>query len=217
MKTNTTDHSEWLILAPGITAIYRRAFVRDVKEIELPSGLSNPRIATFAEVAFANRARNLPWGNLPHDGRASRLWHEKKIGYGGLVHDDWFVVAEKLRVGGAGNVPTTLPGSLRRHFRYGANTGEFLKENEGYAVVAEIKSQVTTDYIAISDYEVKVVGADEGGLMICPPDENGVYVIGFIGFCQMCRRPENTSFPQLVKALPRLKFRLHPDWESWTV
>src|SRR6266481_2895164 len=95
--------SAWMLLPPGNLAILR-----------FPSEemLSGARLATPQELLVANLGKPFPWGSMPRPETASKLWHEKRIGIGGLIHKKWFVTTEG-RFGGALNVPTDGPGALR--------------------------------------------------------------------------------------------------------
>lgn len=216
MKTTFFD---WIILPPGNTAILRFPFKGGLSDCELPEGLSDPRLATACELIVANRSQPYPWGDSPQatPESTSRLWKEKTIGVGGLIHTDWFVTSEN-RFGGASNVPKTGPGALR-HYMYldgGPDSSGILAENEGWAIVAQV-SGVAYAYRQIQLHAAEHVVKDRGGIIVFPKDGNDMYHVGFVGRCMTCPNPELISLRALRFACPELKIELHPDWKGWVI
>lgn len=105
MKDETKPQN-WLLLPPGNMAICREPLDH------VPEGC---QLASVRDVLTANLGRPFPWGQMNTPSPTAKLWHERRMGYGGLHHEKWFVTQEG-RVGGARNVPETLPGSLRSLF-----------------------------------------------------------------------------------------------------
>lgn len=215
MKTTFFD---WIILPPGRSAILRYPFRGKLDECELPPGLSNPRLATPCELLVANQCRPYPWGDLPQatDVNTTRLWKEKRIGIGGLIHNAWFVTSEG-RLGGAPNVPVTGPGALRHYmFLDGGKDPSGTSENEGLAIVADL-SGCDADYRRIELHAAEHVVQDRGAIIVFPKDEEGVYHVGFVGRCMTCPNPELISLRALRHACLDLKIELHPDWKNWQI
>ncbi|MCB9810986.1 MAG: hypothetical protein H6779_04890 [Candidatus Nomurabacteria bacterium] len=178
----------------------------------IPDGF---RLATHSELLSANLGYPFPWGNLPNDNHAFKLWQNHKVGMGGLVHHQWFVTSDG-RFGGADNVPKSLPGSLRcsMYLDGGAGSGE---ENEGYALVKETDKVTQNMYRGVQLHALEHVVADGGHIIVSPVDEEGVVYVGFVGRCMRCPNPEMISFRQLQKAVPDYYFELFPEWENWSL
>lgn len=206
----TKQDSEWILIAPnGRLAICRHPLP------EIPTGC---RMATGAELLCANRGNPFPWGHLPKPHEHNRHWHDRRLGVGGLFHHRWFLTTDG-RFGGAENVPTTPPGSLRSSLLYdgGGLPSDSLAENEGYAVVRETTPADLRAFREIQMYAATHVMAD-GGAIVCSPltATNTIYV-GFVGRCQICPNAELISFQQLKAALPHFSFELWPEWRNWSV
>lgn len=217
--TDSTVHSNWIILPPGKTAILRFPFQGELKDLTLPSGLSNPRLATPCELIVVNLGRPYPWGYSPEafPEKTSKMWKEGQMGIGGLIFDAWFVTAEG-RFGGAPNVPKTGPGALR-HFMYldgGLEPTGLLAENEGYAVVCDVADSHDA-YRKIQVHAAEHVVADTGAIIVSPKDDDGAFHVGFVGRCMTCPNPELFSLRALRNACPDLSIELHPDWKGWTL
>ncbi len=222
MKTEltTTAHYNWIMLPPGKTAILRFPFQGELSQCELPEGLINPRLATAPELIVANQGYPFPWGTKPEasETNTSRIWKERQIGVGGLVHNAWFVTDDG-RMGGAPNVPKIGPGALR-HYMYldGGTSKAGLAENEGLAIVAEISDPVITrDYRRMQLHAAEHVSGDRGAIIIFPKDDQGTYYVGFVGKCMECPNPELISVRALKHAVPDVLIELHPDWKNWRV
>lgn len=201
--------TNWILLPPsGRLAIHRRALS------EIPHGA---RIATGVELLTANLGRPFPWGQLPTPEKASRLWKEHRIGIGGLFHDRWFVTSDG-RLGGAPNVPETLPGSLRSCLYYDgglAPDGYDLAENEGYAVVRPTTEDDRKMFREVQLHAAQHVMADGGSIILSPITSEGTIFAGFVGRCQFCPNAELISFRQLADRVPHYKFELLPEWKNW--
>ncbi|MDB5204301.1 MAG: hypothetical protein JWP09_329 [Candidatus Taylorbacteria bacterium] len=215
-----TTFFDWIILPPGKTAILRFPFKGELSECELPHGLSNPRLATPSELIVANQGRPFPWGYAPEatPDQTSKLWKEKMIGIGGLIHTEWFVAEGGRRYGGASNVPKTGPGALR-HYMFldgGFEPSRVLAANEGLAIVAEL-SESYSDYHEIQLHAAEHVVKDTGAIIVFPKDENGVYHVGFVGRCMTCPKAELVSLRAVKTACPNLKIEMHPDWKNWKI
>jgi hypothetical protein len=202
--------SSWILLPPGKLAILR--FPADT----IPRGA---RLATAAELLTANLGRPFPWGNLPTAERASQLWHQLRIGIGGLVHDRWFVTTDG-RFGGAPNVPQKLPGSLRCCMLLdggGCDGIDQLADNEGYAVVREVPSENADLYRKVQMHAAEHVAADGGAIILTQLNQFNEARVGFVGRCQTCPNPELVSFRQLQSAVPGYKLDLLPEWKDWRI
>ena len=199
----------WMLLPPGDTAVLR--FAAD----KIPAGC---RQATLAEIYAANLGQIFPWGNYPDTSKASRLWHQHRIGYGGLYHHKWFVT-QQGRVGGADNVPKTLPGSLRHAMILdgGISADGILAENEGYAVVKEVPPENHDFYRRVQMHAAEHVAADGGFIILSPLFEGNKAYAGFVGRCQSCPNPELISFRQLQNSVPNYNLQLFPEWINWTL
>ena len=195
-----------IVIGYGNLAIYREP------QLEI---LPNCRQATHAELFSANLGRPFPWGSFPDDTRASILWKEHRIGFGGLVHHNWFVTSDG-RFGGASNVPATLPGSLRCSLLIDGGHGSE-EENEGYALVYKTDPETRRMYRKVQLHALKHVVADGGHIIVSPTGEDGVVYVGFVGRCQQCPNPELISFKQLCSSVSEYEFRLFPEWENWSI
>lgn len=200
---------EWILLPPsGRLAIARRPLS------EIPPGA---RLASGAELFAANLGRPFPWGQLPDSAKASRLWKEQRIGIGGLIHDRWFVTSDG-RLGGAPNVPETLPGSLRSCLYYdGGRAPEEhgLAENEGFAVVRAASDEDQAMFREVQLHAAQHVMADGGSIIVSPLSPAGTVYAGFVGRCQFCPNAELISFEQLRSRVARYRFELWPEWKNW--
>ncbi len=202
------NRQDWLLLSPGNLAICRRSLD------EVPAGA---RLASASELFAANLGRPFPWGAMPTPAKASGLWQEHRIGYGGLYHDRWFIT-EQGRFGGALNVPTVLPGALRSSLLYDGGDACDVAENEGFAVVMPVSDANRDLYRKVQMHAAEHVVADGGHIIISPLDEvhNHAYV-GFVGRCQTCPNPEMISFRQLKAAVPEVNFELFDEWKNWSL
>ncbi len=208
---DANDLENWLLLPPGDKAICRTPLD------DVPEGC---HLASVSDVLSANLGRPFPWGQGPQPNAKAKLWNEKRMGYGGLYHDKWFVTKEG-RVGGAQNVPQSLPGSLRSCFLYDGGFCEpvnQLAENEGFAVIKPVSALNRDLYRKIQMHAAEHVVADGGSIIVAPienPDE--VVRVGFVGRCQHCPNPEMISFRQLQKAVPEYRFELLNEWKGWSL
>ncbi len=196
-----------IVIGDGKFSIIRRPM--DIME-------RNYRLATHAELLVANLGRPFPWGNSPDDSSASRLWKTGRIGYGGLYHGEWFVTSDG-RFGGARNVPTSLPGSLRCSLFIdgGEGSGE---ENEGFALVTETDVCTREMYRKVQVHAHQHVTADGGHIIVSPIiDGTAIVYVGFVGRCQKCPNAELISFEQLKASVPGYKFELFPELKNWSV
>ena len=206
-KMNSTD---WILLAPkGNLAMCRRPLPR------IPEG---GRLATGAELLAANLGKPFPWGQLPTPAKASVLWKSHRMGVGGLFHTAWFLTADG-RLGGAPNVPETLPGSLRSCLFFDGGLApeeQGLEENEGYAVVMPATRADEAMFRAVQLHAAEHVMADGGSVIVSPIQADGRVFVGFVGRCQHCPNAELISFRQLQSRLPEYSFELWPEWRGWT-
>ena len=176
--------------------------------------LPGHRLATHAELLAANLGRPFPWGNLPNDLDASRLWKQNRVGFGGLIHQKWFVTSDG-RFGGALNVPTTLPGALRCSLLIDGGHGSE-EENEGYALIQETDQETRRMYRKVQLHALQHVVADGGHIIVSPVNE-GVVRVGFVGRCQKCPNAELISFEQLKANVPDYRFELFSEWKNWSI
>ncbi len=201
----------WIVLPPGDLAIHRSPTNGD---------LNTPayRVATARELLTANHGRPFPWGDLswPNPKKTDRLWQQHRIGYGGLVHTDWFVTTEG-RFGGAPNVPDTLPGSLRACLLLDGGKTDQLADNEGYAFVRLTNQATRHMYRLVQLWAVEHVKADEGSIIVSPLEESGKIRVGFCGRCRICPNLELVSFRALQTALPKYNFELWDEFKDWQV
>lgn len=211
-KPVNSNQTPWIILPGGFSAIHRSPLK------EIPDGC---RQATFAEFSSANFGAAFPWGFTAEpkgvraedpDGK-SKLWHEYRIGYGGLVHTHWFVCQEG-RVGGAPNVIETLPGALR-HGLYldGGLSPEGLAENEGYAVVRPTTAADRDMYRKLQLHAIQRVTADAGNIIVSPIEPDGSVYVGMTGRCMWCPNREFITLPQIKTAVPGYDFKL---WDEYS-
>ena len=177
------------------------------------------RLATHAELMVANLSRPFPWGNMSNDTEASRLWKNGRIGFGGLCHKKWFVTSDG-RFGGALNVPTNLPGSLRCSLLIDGGKGSE-EENEGFALVRETDDRTREMFRRVQIHALQHVVADGGHIVVSPVynrlDGALGARVGFVGRCQKCPNAELISFEQLKEAVPQYTFELFPEWKNWRV
>jgi hypothetical protein len=202
--------ASWVLLPPGNKALLR--FPAD----RIPGDAEQ---ASLLEVFSANFGRYFPWGNTPDENTGSRLWQESRIGYGGLYHEKWFVTKDG-RIGGARNVPTQLPGVLRKSLFYdgGKAQDNELAENEGFAIVKNVSDENRDFYRRVQMHAAEHVGADGGAIIVSNLFEENKAFVGFVGRCQFCPNPELISFRQLQKALgDRYQIELYPEWQNWSL
>ena len=210
MNSNEISALDWIVIPPnGCLAIARQPLSM------IPEGC---RLATGTELLCANRGQPFPWGHLPQPHAHHRHWHERRLGVGGLFHHRWFLTSDG-RFGGAENVPTAPPGSLRSSLLYdgGGLPTDLLAENEGYAVVKETKESDRRAFRQIQMYAATHVMADGGAIISSPMTEQGIIYVGFVGRCQICPNAELISFKQLQTALPHYSFTLWPEWRNWSI
>lgn len=196
--------SSWLLLPPGNKAILR--FPAD----SIPQGA---RLATSTDLLAANLGRPFPWGSLPNSDKASQLWKKHRIGFGGLIHDRWFITSDG-RCGGAPNVQERIPGSLRQCLMFDGGHGQEA-ENEGYAVIKDVPHENRQLYRRVQLHAAEHVVADSGAIILSPLGINREVHVGFVGRCQSCPNPELISFRQLQAAVPGYRFVLLPEWKNW--
>ncbi len=196
---------EQIVIGDGHLSILRSAS---------PEVIPGFRLATHSELLMANLGRPFPWGNLPNDTEASRLWKQSRVGFGGLIHNKWFVTSDG-RFGGALNVPTTLPGSLRSSLLIDGGHGSE-EENEGYALVQETDEETRRMYRQVQLHALRHVVAD-GGHIIVSPVKDGYVHAGFVGRCQKCPNAELISFEQLKANVPGYHFELFQEWKNWSI
>ncbi len=223
MKTNqgltiTPAIEDFFLLAGGKNAVLRYPFKRPLSELEKPV-TGTYRLATQSEIVAVNYGAPYPWGFMPENTNPTKLWSKRRIGYGGLLHDAWFVIENNERIGGAPNVPETGPGAQRHYLLTsgGIDNDCQLNENEGYAIVWEnIPSANDSVYRTIHAHVAKHVTADRGGVIISPIlNKHELVRVGFIGRCMTCPNPERISINALKDACPSLTIELHPDWQGW--
>lgn len=220
MKPVNPNQSPWIILPGGFSAIHRSPL------LEIPEGC---RQATFAEFSSANFGAAFPWGFTAEpklqgggDGK-SKMWHEYRIGYGGLVHSHWFVCQEG-RAGGAPNVIETLPGALRHGLYLDGGQSAFgLGENEGYAVVRSTTEEDRKMYRKVQLHAMERVAADAGNIIVSPVEVGGpgesnasvprVYV-GMTGRCMWCPNREGITLRQIRESAPDYEFILWDEYKS---
>lgn len=204
------DNNEmWLLLPPGDTALLR------FPAASIPDDC---RLATLAEVYAANLGQMFPWGQFPDAARASRLWQQHRIGFGGLYHHKWFIT-QQGRVGGADNVPKSLPGSLRHAMLLDGGLAllDALADNEGYALVRSVPLANRDFYRAVQMHAAEHVAADGGAIIVTPLFDGNKAKVGFVGRCQSCPNPELISFRQLQKAVPQYELELLGEWKGWSL
>lgn len=206
------------MLLPGGTRAICRFPVQDISLSELQG--QNPgtdfRLATLGEVFEANQGAPFPWGYYPDDSKAARLWKDRRVGYGGLIHSAWFITQDG-RVGGAPNVPSLGQGALRNCLLLDGGHGlsENVEDNEGLAVVRATTSDDQMMYRRVQLHAARHVVADRGSIIVSPIGEDGTIQFGFVGRCQTCPNPELISGPQLQQVLPNYQFQLWDEWENW--
>ena len=212
--------SDWALLPGGKNALLRFPLSGNLSDLTTPP-TGSYRLATQAEIVAMNYGAPYPWGWMPDNSKPTKMWQDYRIGYGGLIHSAWFVLANGERVGGAPNVPDTGQGA-RRHYLLtsgGSNDTPEINDNEGFAVVwEEVPSVNEHAYRTIHDHIASHVTADRGGAIISPILNAGdtIYV-GFIGRCMTCPNPERISIGALQSSCPSLAIALHPSWRNWQV
>ncbi len=219
MLKETIMMQDLILLPGGKTALLRFPLQSDAFDISKLDPATH-RLATHAEIIAVNSAP-YPWGYLPENKMPTKLWKEKRIGYGGLMHSAWFILDNGHRIGGAPNVPETGPGAQRHYLLTtgGINDCLQLNENEGNALVFTSLSPLNEHvYRTIHAHVGKHVTADRGGVTISPISEKDETIhVGFVGRCMTCPNPERISIEALKDACPGLNIELHPDWKGWAV
>lgn len=210
---------DWIILPGGKNAILRFPFQGDLQQLGTPP-TGKYRNATHAEVV-AIASSPYPWGFMPENQNPTKLWKEKRIGYGGLMHSAWFVLEKDERIGGAPNVPEVGPSAMRHYLLTsgGIDNSHQLNDNEGYAVVWEgIPECNDLIYRSIHAHVSTHVTADRGGVVISPVlSKDKTIFVGFIGRCMTCPNPERISINALKCGCLNFDIQLHPDWKDWVL
>ncbi len=210
---------DWIILPGGKNAILRFPFHGELKQLGTPT-TGSYRLATHVEVLVVATSP-YPWGFMPENTNPTKIWKEKRIGYGGLVHSAWFILQSDERIGGAPNVPEVGPGAMRHYLLTsgGIDNSHQLNDNEGYAVVWEdIPACNDQVYRTIHAHVSKHVTADRGGVVISPVQkETDIIHVGFTGRCMTCPNPERISVNALKDACSKFSIELHPDWKDWVL
>lgn len=201
--------SSWIMLPGGFTAIGRSP------ALEIPDGC---RIASISEFSSAMYGAPFPWGFIAEpktDRETSSLWREHRVGYGGLIHNAWFVCKEG-RVGGAPNVIMTLPGALRHGtmLEGGPLLNDRLADNEGYCIARDTTLADREMFRLVQLHAMERVNADAGGIIVSPISEDGIVNVGMTGRCLWCPNRALITFPQLQKAVPGYTFEL---WDEYRV
>lgn len=220
---------QYFLLPPGDKIIARHP---------QPEVLEGARVATGCELFAANQGYAFPWGMRPEPKEVGRPWAEHRMGIGGLFHEKWFVTSDG-RFGGAVNVPTTLPGSLRSCLLLdGGDCSQ--AENEGFAVVWPTSPEERALYRRVQLHAAKHVAADRGAIIVSPIGPDQEVYLGFVGRCLICPSPELISFPQAKQALvqppsedmreliekyfpdaqkdfSKYDIRLFPEWQDWVL
>ncbi len=203
---NMQDPKNWLLLPPGDTLLLR---------FPAPEILPGTELASSRDILVANGGAAFPWGRLPKPQPNDHLWHEHRLGTGGLYHVAWFVCREG-RVGGAPNVPEDLPGSLRSGlYLDGGSSPEGLADNEGYALVKPASDADRDMYRLVMLHAQRHIMADGGLLIVTPIDEGGIVHVGFGGRCRSCPNPLLITIEQLRVAVPGYRFEPLPEWQNW--
>lgn len=207
MNTAPSLSTSWIILPGGDLAILR------APAETVPA---NSRIATPQELFAANQGAPYPWGYLPDSSRASTLWKEHRIGYGGLLHSAWFLTTSG-RFGGAPNVAETGPDALRYCMLLHGGESELGTplENEGYAVIRAIDEEDQLRYRTIQQRAARHVMADGGAIILTQRDADDISHVGFVGRCMRCPNAEEVSWKALLAAVPEIPLALLPEWKNW--
>ncbi len=210
----------WMVLPPGTIAICRFPVALALEDIVHQAAQRDDgflvRVATAAELVTANRGFKFPWGNYPDASNASRLWKEKRVGIGGLVHTAWFITSEG-RVGGAPNVPDTGVAALRYNMYLDGGSCAQVADNEGYALARKTNEQTAIMYRKVQMYGARHVGADGGAIIVSPINADGTVYTGFVGRCQFCPNPELISIEALREGVLGYRFVLWDEWKDWRV
>jgi Fe-S cluster biogenesis protein NfuA len=204
------DAAAWIILPPGDRAILRFAY----RGSEVPAGYS---MASFSEVLIANLGFPFPWGDFPDSTKASHLWRKHWIGMGGLFHHTWFITKDG-RLGGASNVPQTLPGSLRfSMYLDGGNEDNLCapRDNEGLALLKATTRREQALYREVQIHAMEHVEADGGRILVSPIQSDNTVHAAFTGRCLVCPNIEKISVRQLQASVPKFEFHLYPEWRNW--
>jgi Fe-S cluster biogenesis protein NfuA len=177
-------------------------------------------LASAVHLLTINLGRPFPWGQTSEPAKTAKLWHENRMGYGGLIHEKWFITKDG-RFGGAKNVPETLPGSLRSCLLYDGGLSQQpdqLEKNEGFAVITDVPPENRDLYRMIQLHAAEHVVADGGSIIVSPLDlQTNTAYVGFVGRCLSCPNAELISFRQLQKAVPNYCLKLLNEWENWTL
>lgn len=207
---NLKDAAAWIILPPGDRAILRFPY----RGTEIPTDCV---IASFSDVLIANLGFPFPWGDFPDSTKAGHLWQKYWIGMGGLFHHTWFITKEG-RVGGASNVPQTLPGSLRfSMYLDGGNEDKLCppRDNEGLALIKPTTRREQAMYREVQLHAMEHVEADGGRILISPIQSDNKIYAAFTGRCLVCPNVEKISVRQLQASVPMFEFHLYPEWRNW--
>ncbi len=203
---DVTDSKNWVILPPGDRVLLRHP---------APEVLTGTELASVRDIVAANHGAAFPWGSRSTPDKAGRLWHEHRLGTGGLYHTAWFVCREG-RVGGAPNVSDTLPGSQRSClYLDGGSCAEGQKENEGYALVKKTSADDRDMYRRVMLHAAEHIMTDGGFPIVTTIGKDGVVGVGFGGYCRNCPNPELITIKQLRVAVPEYRFELLPEWRGW--
>lgn len=212
MERNMNDMRWWLMLSGG-----RDAILRFPSEALPPEGM---RRATHAEInGVCDKGNPFPWGPFPEEAQAPQLWHKHRVGWGGMIHEKFFVDEHGLRWGGAPNIPDKQPGCARAltSIDGGKVLPTGLEDNMGYAIVRSTTERDLDCYRRVRIHATKHVTADSGDIIMSPIGEDNIVYVGFIGRCLICPNAEIISFEQLKAAVPGYDFRLYPEWKNWRV
>jgi Fe-S cluster biogenesis protein NfuA len=218
------DRKNWMLLPPGNQALCRQPVQMSVPQIQGLFGAAGIKLAGLKDILVANQGASFPWGYYPDDTRAPKLWKEHRVGYGGLIHNNWFITHDG-RVGGAPNVTTAGPGALRHCLLLdggGLKNGQLEnlpapEDNEGFALVMDTDEQTQDMYRRVQLFAAQYVAADRGAIIVSPITEQGVVYCGFVGRCQICPNPELLSYKQLQATVPGYRFELWDEWKNWKV
>ena len=214
----------WMLLPPGDGT---RAICRFPLPLPQPpeqclciGALSGVRLATHTELLAANFGLSFPWGSKadPEPHELSKLWKERRVGIGGLVHNRWFITKNNRRYGGAPNVSEGAIGRLRCYMWLdGGPASEPLADNEGYALVKDVEARNEHMYRLVHMHAAKHIRADQGAPILSPICGEKTVYIGFVGKCQQCPNPEIVTFPQIQASVPDYDFVLMDEWKNWVV
>jgi hypothetical protein len=209
----------WMILPPGNRAIFRRPVPQQFADGFRKFGC---RLATSAELRDANLGAPYPWGYYLDSSKASQLWTEHRIGYGGLYWTEWFATTDGM-FGAAPNVPELQPDALRYCLLMpGRPVGTILEDNEGFAFVRPINDVAHQKlWRRVTAHAARHVVADTGRILISLLSSSldlsklARVRVGFGGKCQNCHNPEEISINSLRAAVPEYEFVLWEEWHGW--